>query len=121
MKIITAASNSIGNIRTNRTTINRKLKWKKTQLYGYSKRQTDEISHEKTRIWLRKGSCERETESLLLAAQNNAIGTNYAKEKIDKTQQNGKYRLRGDRDKMIYHVISKCSKFEQKVYKTRHV
>ena len=31
---------------------------------------------------------KRETESLLIAAQNNAIKTNYVKVKIDKTQQN---------------------------------
>ena len=31
-------------------------------------------------------------------AQNNAIRTNHIKAGIDKTQQNSKYRLRGDRD-----------------------
>ena len=40
--------------------------------------------------WLRKGSLERETEFLPIVAQNNAIRTNYAKAKIDKTQQNSK-------------------------------
>ena len=32
------------------------------QLYGDIKRQTDEISHEKTLIWLRKGNLKKETE-----------------------------------------------------------
>ena len=48
-------------------------------------RQTSEISHEKTWIWLKKGNLKKETESLLKAAQNNAIRTNYVKVKIDKT------------------------------------
>ena len=35
----------------------------------------------------------RETESLLIAAQNSAIRTNHIKARIDKTQQNSKCRL----------------------------
>ena len=73
----------------------------------------------KTQIWLRKGNLKRETESLLIAAQNNAIRTNFGKAKIDKTQQNSRCRLRGDRDKAIKHIISECIKLAQKEYKTR--
>ena len=57
------------------------------QLYGHSKRQTSEISHVKIWTWLRKGKFKRETESILIAAQNNVIKTNYIKARIDKTQQ----------------------------------
>ena len=67
-------------------------------------------------MWLRKGNHKRETESLLIAAQNKAIRSNYVKARIDKMQQNCKCRLCGDRDETI---ISKCSKLAQKKYKTR--
>ena len=87
---------------------------------GYFLQQTDEISHEKSWTWLRKGNLKRETESLLIAAQNNAIRTNHIKARIDKTQQNSKCRLCGDRDETINHVISECSKLAQKEYKNRH-
>ena len=50
----------------------------------------------KTWTWLRKGNLKRGTESLLIAAQNNAIRTNYIKARINKTQQNIKCRLCGD-------------------------
>ena len=40
--------------------------------------------------------------------------------RIDKTQQNSKCRLCGDRDETINRIISECSKFTQKEYKTRH-
>ena len=46
--------------------------------------------------------------------------TNNVKPKIDKTQENSKCRICGDKDKTIKHIISECSKLEQKVYKTRH-
>ena len=56
--------------------------------------------------WLRKGKFKRETESLLMAAQNSAIRTNHIKTRIDKTQQNSKCRLCVDRDETINHIIS---------------
>ena len=55
-----------------------------------------------------------------MAAQNNAIRTNHIKAWIDKTQQNSKYRLCGDRDETINHIISECSKLAQKENKKRH-
>ena len=62
----------------------------------------------------------RETESLLIVAQNNAIRPNHIKVRIDKMQQNSKCRLCGDRDETINHIISECSKLAQKEYKTRN-
>ena len=59
-------------------------------------------------------------ESLLIATQDNAIRTNHIKERIDKTQQNSKCRLCGDRDETINHILTECSKLAQKEYKTRH-
>ncbi len=58
----------------------------------------------------KKGNLKRETESLLIAAQNNAIRTKHIKARIDKTQQNSKCRLCGDRDETINLIISECSK-----------
>ena len=101
-------------------TITRKQKWKGKQIYGRFKRLINSISHDKTRSWLRKGNFKRETESLLMAAQNSAIRTNYIKARIDKTQQNSKCRLCGDRDETIHHIISECSKLVLKEYKGRN-
>ena len=85
------------------------------QLYRHFKRQTSEISHEKTWTRQRKKSLKRETESLLIPAQNNAIGTNYIKARIDMTKQNSRCRLYDDRDGTINHIISECSKITQKI------
>ena len=54
-----------------------------------------------------------------MAAQNNTIRTNHIKVRIDKTQQNSKCRLCGDRDETINHIISKYRKLAQE-YKVRH-
>ena len=49
-----------------------------------------------------------------------AIRTNHIKARTEKTQQNSKCRLCGDRDETINHIISECSKLAQKEYKARH-
>ena len=100
-------------------TTTRKQKWEGKQLYGRFKRLIN-ISHQKTWTWRRKGNLKRETESLLIAAQDNAIRTNHIKARIDKTQQNSKCRLCSDRDETINHIISECCKLAQKEYKARH-
>ena len=46
---------------------------------------TEQHLHEKTWTWVKKkGNFKRETEFLLIAAQNNATITNYVKAKEDK-------------------------------------
>ena len=98
----------------------RKQKWEGKQLYGLFKQQINNISHDKTWTWLRKGNFKRETESLLIATQHCALRTNHIKARIDKTQQNSKCRLCGDRDETINHIISECCKLAQREYKVRH-
>ena len=110
--LITTIRNDTDNTIDERMTRTRKQKWEGKQLYGRFKRLINNISHQKTWTWLRKGNLKRETESLLIAAQDNAI-------RIDKTHQNSKCRLCGDRDETINHIISECSKLARE-YKVRH-
>ena len=93
-------------------------KWKEKKFYGRFKRLINNFSHEKTLTWLIKGNFKRETESLQITTQNNAIRTNHIKARIDKTQQNSKCRLCGDRDETVNH-INDYSKLAQKEYKTK--
>ena len=81
-------------------------------------RLTSDIRHEKTLTRLRKGNLKRESESPLIAAQNNTMRTNHIKARIDKAQQNSRCRLCGDRDETVNHIISECRKLAQKEYKT---
>ena len=118
--LITATRHETENTMNNTMTITRKQKWEGKQLYGRFKRLINNISHNKTWTWLRKGNFKRETESRLITAQDNAIRTNHIKARIDKTQQNSKCRLCGDRDETINHIISECSKLAQRKYKARH-
>ena len=87
--------------------------------YGYFERKTIEIPHKMKPIWLRKESLKKETESLYIAAQNNAIRINYAETRIDNTQENRKSKLRKERDETINHIESELDKKAQKDYITR--
>ena len=118
--LITAIRNNTDITIDNRMTKTRKQKWEEKQLRGRFKGLINNILHDKTWTWLRKGNFKRETESLLMAAQNSVIRTNHIKARIDKTQQNSKCRLCGDRDETIHHIISECSRLSQKEYKARH-
>ena len=79
-----------------RMTTTRKQKLEGKQLYGRFKLLINNISHQKTWTWLKKGNLKRETESLLIAAQDNAIRSNHTKARIDKMQQNSKCSRRND-------------------------
>ena len=63
---------------------------------------------------------KRETESLIVATQNQSIRTNLVKAKIDKSQKDTLCRLCKKADESIDHVVSGCSKFAQKEYQRRH-
>ena len=86
-RLITAIRKNTDNTIDNRMTNTRKQKLEEKQLYGRFIRLINNISYEKTCTWLRKGNLKRETESLLMAAQNSAIRTNHIKARIDKTQK----------------------------------
>ena len=116
--LITAIRNNTDNTIDNRMTKTRKRKWEGKQLHRCFKRLINNISHDKTWTWIRKGNFKREIESLLMAAQNSAIRSNHIKVRIDKTQQNSKCRLCGYIDETINYIISKCSKVAPKEYMT---
>ena len=87
---------------------------KKTQLSGYLKRQTGEMSHEKTWTWLENRNFKRKTESLLIA-KGPII---FKRKKIIHNKIASISYVVGDWDEMINHLISECSQPEQREYET---
>ena len=63
---------------------------------------------------------KRETESLIVAAQNQSIRANLVKAKIDKSQRDSLCRVFRKADESIDHIVSGCSKLSLKEYKRRH-
>ena len=63
---------------------------KQNKLHGQFFNQTEEVVGGKKWLWLRDGSIKREIESLIMAAQEQAIRENAIKAKIAKTQAKSK-------------------------------
>ena len=83
-------------------------------------RQTEEVKSEQSWVWLHNRDLKRETENLIVAAQNQSIRTNLVKAKIDRSQKDTLYRLRKKADESIGYVVRGCTKLAQKEYKRRH-
>ena len=76
---------SVDDLKRHRT-VERRERWKEKSMNGQFIRQTKEIPDEDASwVWLRSGMLKRETESLITAAQDQCIRTNYIKARIDKT------------------------------------
>ena len=60
--------------------------WEEKVLHGQYLRQTKEVRSNQCWAWLQNGDLKRETESLIVAAQNQSLRTNLVQAKIDKNQ-----------------------------------
>ena len=67
-----------------------------------------------------RGTLKRETESLLAAAQNQAIRTNYQRAKIERDETSPLCRMCKQADETVSHIVSECSKLAPTEYKGRH-
>ena len=79
-------------------------------LHGQLLRQTEKLADKDQWIWLRDGTLKRETESFIMAAQEQTLRTNLVKAKIDKSQEDSECRMCGKADESIRHFLSECSK-----------
>ena len=83
----------------------RSIVLKQKKLHGQFFNQIEDVAGEEKWLWLRDGSVKRETESLIMATQEQAIRANAIKAKIDKTQAESKCRLCGKVDGTVNHSV----------------
>ena len=83
-------------------------------------RQTKEVRSDQCWASLQNGDLKRETESLIVAGQNQSISTNLVKAKFDKSQGDSLCRVCRKEDESIDDIVSACIKLAQKEYKRRH-
>ena len=80
-------------------------KLRSMKLHGQFERDTDDGKSEKSRHWLRNGNLKRETESLLSAAQEQALKTNSVRKICHKDASN-KCRLCGTHVENVLHIVN---------------
>ena len=81
-----------------------KNKWHEKRMYGqFVREMPEEIDKDLSWKWLVKSDLKVQTEATIFAAQDQALRTNYTKNKIDKTSEN-QYHVEDDDVPCSYHV-----------------
>ena len=96
--------------------------WREKKKHGQFLKQLDEVGGDikGTWNWLKKADLKSSTETLICAAQEQALRTNYVKFHVDKSVESPLCRMCHEKGESVTHVISECSKLAQKEYKKRY-
>jgi len=99
-----------------------KKKWKNKAMHGRFIRYIDRqlISEEDTFLWPSTGDLKAETESEIVAAQDQALQTKYYATKILYTETDSKCRLCQQFDETMDHITSACRILAKEQYIKRH-
>ena len=99
-----------------------KDRWHGKRMHGQLPCNLDEklVDIEQPHHWLKSGDIKGETESTIVVAQDQAISTNYFKNKILKEETESKCRLCKQHEETIDHVTSGCPILAKNEYLMRH-
>jgi hypothetical protein len=78
------------------------------------------VDIEQSYRWLKYGDIKGETESIIVAAQDQSISKNYIKNKILKKETESKCRLCKQHEETIHHLASGCPILAKNEYLMRH-
>ena len=95
----------------------RKDQFKEKPLHGQFFKSVESIADKQSWQWLKKGHLKKETEGLILAAQDQALRTNSIKCRIDKEEISPTCRMCKEKEETISHILSECKMLAQKQYK----
>ena len=88
-------------------------------MHGHFLRQTKDLSIDDTWQWLQRGELNKETEGVIMAAQDQAQRTRYTEIASDGSSIS-KCKKCYQRDETINHIASECPALVQNQYKKRH-
>ena len=95
--------------------------WRDKPLHGQFIRELDDcIDLQQQWSWLHNSNLKKETGWLVMAAQDQAISTNYIKANIFHQGCSSQCRLCGSNNETVDHILSSCPVIAQSHYKHRH-
>ena len=86
-------------------------------LHRQSVTGAEQIRHQKTWEWIKRGKLKKESEGFLMAAQDQALRTNSVKKRIDNQNVSPTCRMCGMREETVSHILAECTALAQKQYK----
>ena len=103
----------------NKISDQRKNNWKDKSLHGVWPKNMEKHS-KTTTAWMQKSNLKPATESLITAAQDQALNTNWHKTNILKTSTDEMCRRCKKFKENVAHIVSGCPELAQTVYLHRH-
>ena len=94
--------------------------WKDKTLHGKFPSSIKEISATNTWLWLQSGWLKKNTEAVIMAAQDQALRTNWIKSCIDGQDISPLCRVCNKADESAAHIASGCEELAKRRYKIRH-
>jgi hypothetical protein len=98
---------------------NHEKEWKKKIIHGKYFREVEK-QQLADYAWLKTARFKKETEALIMAAQEGALRLNYIKHTVDHTTNSGKCRMCQQFYETVEHVVCGCPKLARFEYVVRH-
>ena len=92
-------------------------KYEGKPLHGQFRKATEEVRSKRSWDWLKKGCLKKETESNIMAAQDQALCTRNLRNAVYGENVEPICRVCAAADETASHIVSQCSKLPQKDYK----
>ena len=100
--------------------VERKKKLKKKQVHGKIMNDIEEVGTKEMWQWLQGGYIIKSMQSFIMAAQEQALQTQWFRSPIQKEDVNPKCRLCDVEIETVCHLSAGCSKLSKGPYKRRH-
>lgn len=99
-----------------------KENWTNKKMHGQLFRDMNQLAIDKNTsfAWLKYGDLKVETESLIVAAQDQALKTRYQEFMIHKTRSDGRCRICKQHIETVDHIIDSCPILARREYIERH-
>jgi len=98
---------------------NHENEWKNKTIHGKYFREVEKRELADY-AWLKQARFKKETEALIMAAQEGALRLNYIKHTVDHTTNSGKCRMCQQFYETVEHVVCGCPKLARSEYIVRH-
>ena len=79
-------------------------------MHGQFQKATEKVKGNKSWDWLKKGYLKKETESTIIAAQDQILCTRNMRKTVFGENVDSAYRVCGSADEAVAHIVAECQK-----------